>query len=70
MPDDIPELQLSPWLRRVHPGAPVELVTRAGVVAEISVVDWLRLVEDGTALFGPDLRRAVEAIADRAAPPG
>lgn len=56
MAGDPPEQPLSPWLRRAHPGAPVELVTRQGATP-ISIVDWLRLVEDGTALFGPQLRQ-------------
>lgn len=49
---------LGPWLRQAGPRAPVELVTIEGVIATLTAADWLRLVEQGTAIFGPGLRRA------------
>lgn len=48
-----------PWLRQAGPDAPVELVTVDGVIATLTAADWLRLVEQGAAMFGPGLRRAV-----------
>lgn len=56
----IPPPRLGPWLRRAGPQAPVELVTAGGVVATLTAADWLRLVQQGQALFAPELRRALD----------
>ena len=60
---DPPEAELGAWLRRAHPGAPVELVTRLGAVP-LSARQWLALVEAGAALFAPDWRRALDHLDD------